>query len=238
MVDCWLKNRTGNPEKAQCSEKHCDDPNGCLILYKLNYLYEEAEIPVPLRKNIELRYDVDGTDYDKFCELFDIQENIVDFVNQGKQVYIYSEISGNGKTSWALRLVQKYFNKIWLKTDLKCRALFINVPSFLIALKDNISSKTDYVKKLKEKALDADLVVWDDIGNKMGTEFEISNLLSLINTRINTGKANIYTSNISPKQLGEVLDTRLASRVANGSKCVEFKGGDKRNLMVNGGDKR
>ena len=41
-----------------------------------------------------------------------------------------------------------------------------------------------------------DLVVWDDIGSKNGTEFEVSHLLSIIDQRINNGKSNIEFVNV------------------------------------------
>ena len=47
------------------------------------------------------------------------------------------------------------------------------------------------------------------------------------------GKSNIYTSNIPPDQLGNLLDIRLGSRIANASQCIQFKGGDKRSLALN-----
>ena len=221
--NCWLKNN--------CKKAHCDDVNGCLILFKLNYLYDKALIPLKLRYPISLRTDADGTDRDKFIQLKSIQDNIVNFVEEGRQLYIYSSQVGNGKSSWAIRLVQSFFNKIWFSTKLKCRALFISVPRFLLALKDNISTKSDYIQHIKENILDADLVVWDDISSKVGTEFEISNLLSLIETRLNEGKANIYTSNISPEDLGKYLDIRLSSRIGTGSSIIELRGGDKRGLI-------
>ena len=219
---CWLKD--------SCKGKHCHDKDNCLILYKLNYLFDQANIPVKLRKNIALFIDQDGTDKQEFLQLKDIQNDILNFVNSGSNLYIWSEQPGNGKTSWALRLVQTYLKKIWLKTDLKCRALYINVPSFLLALKANISAPNEYYKHIEANVKDCDLVIWDDIGNKVGTEFEISHLLSIIDTRISKGKSNIYTSNISPENLGSLLDIRLASRVGVASTCIHFKGGDKRNL--------
>ena len=225
MIDstkCWLKNN--------CKQLHCNDASGCLILLKLDYLYNEANVPISSRKNVQIRVDEDGTDLQEFKRLKQIQDNINEFVDNGEQLYIYSSQAGNGKTLWSLRLLQTYFNKIWLTTELKCRALFIDVPYFLLALKDNISNKNEYIQHIKENVANCDLVIWDDISNKVGTEFEISNLLSMINTRINAGKANIYTSNISPEKLQEYLDIRLASRIASRSEIIEFKGGDKRGL--------
>ena len=220
MCDCWLKDN--------CKRLHCNDEGGCLIRFKLDYLYEEANIPEKLRKTIALRIDDDGTDLEEFKLLRGIQDNIVQFVNDGNQLYIHSSITGNGKSSWALRLVQTYFKKIWLKTELRCRALFINVPAFLLALKENITVKNEYVKHIKDNIFDADLVIWDDIGTKSATQFEHENLLSMIDQRINSGKANIFTSNLNDSELHEALGDRLASRICNLGINVEFKGGDKR----------
>lgn len=220
--NCWLFNN--------CKHLHCNDKNGCMILYKLNYLYDCANIPIHLRKNIALKIDADGTDYREFMFLKNIQDNIVDFVTSGSQLLIYSKQCGNGKTSWALRLVQTYFNKIWLKSELKCKALFINVPSFLLALKDNISEKNSYIEHIKANVLDCDLVVWDDIGTKNSTIFESENLLAIIDTRIHNKKANIFTSNLNCEELHTALGDRLASRICNLGSNVELFGGDKRHL--------
>ena len=221
---CWLKD--------ECKQLHCNDIGGCMIQYKLNYLFDEAGIPLNKRGKQSLVTDADGTDRLEFQKLANIQNNILDFVNNGDNVYIYSVQAGNGKTSWAIRLMQSYFKKIWLKSKLECKALFINVPSFLLALKANINEPNEYYKHINENVLDCDLVIWDDIGNKVGTEFEISHLLSIIDTRINKGKANIYTSNILPEQLGNLLDIRLGSRIVNASECIQFRGGDKRYLSM------
>lgn len=221
-TNCWLKNN--------CKQLHCNDVNGCMILYKLNYLYNEANIPLKLRYIIPLRTDADGTDLAEFKELKNIQDDIVNFVDSGAQLLIHSKQCGNGKTSWALRLLQTYFNKIWLKSELKCRALFIHVPSFLLALKDNITTKSEYVQHIKQNVLNCDLVIWDDIGTKNSTSFESENLLSIIDSRIINGKSNIFTSNLNDAELHESLGDRLASRICNLGKNIELKGGDKRGI--------
>lgn len=221
-ADCWLK---GN-----CKQIHCDDPNGCMILFKLDYLYNEANVPINLRKKIDLKLDADGTDLKEFQQLKSIQDNIEDFVKNGDNLLIHSRTPGNGKTSWALRLLQTYFNRIWLKATLNCHALFINVPYFLIALKDNINEKNDYIQHINSNISSCDLVIWDDIGHKMGTDYEISNLLSMIESRIIYNKSNIYTSNLTDQQLQTALDGRLASRICNNSINIILNGGDKRGL--------
>ena len=220
--ECWLKDN--------CKQLHCNDKNGCLILYKLNYLYDEAGVSVKNRARRNLYTDADNTDVEEFKRLKGIQDNILDFVNSGKQLYIHSQQAGNGKTSWSLRLLQCYFNKIWLNTPLKCRGLFIHVPSFLSALKDDLTVHSDKMKELKNNICNCDLVIWDDIATKSSTVFEADTLLGILDTRINLGKANIFTSNLNDSEMHEALGDRLASRICNLSENIELHGGDKRNL--------
>ena len=128
-------------------------------------------------------------------------------------------------------MVETYFNKIWLKSELKCRVLFISVPRFLLELKSNISEKSEYVEHINNNVLDCDLVIWDDIATKLGTEFELSHLLSIIDTRINNGKSNMFTSNLSGVELNKALGDRLYSRIQNYSDVViELQGKDKRGI--------
>lgn len=217
---CWLYNN--------CNHIDCD--GFCIRKYKLNYLYEEAFIPFNRRITTALYLDKDKSDLEAFTLLKEFENNILNFVNNGENIYIHSINAGNGKTSWALRLIQSYFNKIWFNTELKCKALFISVPQFLLALKENISDKNDYIKHIKENVLLADIVVWDDIGNKNITQFEADNLLSIIDARMNSGKSNIYTSNLNNEEIHQSLGDRLASRIINSSYDIEFKGADKRGL--------
>lgn len=217
--NCWLT--------SQCSKVDCG--SFCLKKFKLGFLYDEALIPESQRRRIEFAYD--ESDEDNFAYLSQVERNIENFVSQGGNLYIHSPNTGNGKTSWALRMVQAYFDAIWLKTPLKCRALFVHVPRFLIALKDNISEKSEYVAHIKECVMDADLVIWDEIGTKGLTQFEHENMLNLVDSRVYAGKANIYTSNLTDEELRKAVGERLYSRVALLSDSVHLCGTDKRAVI-------
>lgn len=220
--DCWMK--------ESCKRYKCD--SFCIKLFKLNYLYDNAFISDKQRQHINLYIDADGVDKEAFLGLKDIEADIEDFVAKGKNLFLRSLNTGNGKTSWALRLIQSYFEKIWYKSDLTCKALFINVPRLLLALKDNLNKQDEYVIHIKEYVLKADIVIWDEVGVKSLTAFEHENLLNFINSRIDLGKSNIYTSNLSLEELKEKLGDRLYSRIINNSINFEFFGQDKRNLTV------
>lgn len=202
----------------------------CIRHFKMNGLFDLALLSDHQRRTMPLRYDVDGTDREQFTRLNDISKDIESFVSSGKSLYLYSTGCGNGKTSWALRMCQEYIRRIWFKSEIRPRVLFINVPKFFLMLKDNISHENDYISHIKEHAAEVDLIVWDDIGTKMGTEFEVENLLNIVNNRIDCGKANIYTSNIVPDQLKARVGERLYSRIVHLSENIELRGADKRGI--------
>lgn len=216
-----------------CNHKDCE-AEFCQRKYKMDSLYSAALMSESQKQHITLRVDQDGTDLEQFKQLAAIEQDIVNFINEGKNLYLHSAIPGNGKSSWSLRLAEAYFNKIWARTSDKCRVLFISVPRFLLAIKDNISIKSSYVEYIKDNVLEADLVIWDDLASKVGSEFELSHLLSLIDNRLVLGKSNIYTSNLNKQQLYTAIGERLASRVANMSIDIELFGSDKRILKVGG----
>lgn len=225
---CWIKDSCVKYKMNQ----ECNTPSFCVKLFKLDSLYSNSLLSDAQKQRLNLRLDASGVDKGQFERLKTIEINIEQFVKSGKNLYIHSNITGNGKTAWSVRLVQSYFNAIWHTTDLTCRALFISVPRFFLALKDNISEKSDYVEHIKKYALSADLVVWDEIGSKSITQFECDHLLNLINTRLDMKLSNIYTSNLKPEELCDKLGNRLYSRIVNLSEEIVLNGQDKRRLGV------
>jgi DNA replication protein DnaC len=200
--------------------------------FKLNYLYKKSLLSEKQSKKIVFTLtNDDKEDFKSFGILSDIESSIVDFVKNGEHLYIHSEKCGNGKTSWAIRMVQAYFDKIWNSTELKCRALFISVPRYMLAIKDNIDEKSEYVSYIKKNVFSSDIVIWDEIGTKSLTVFEQENIMSLINARIDAGKSNIYTSNLTDEELLKAVGKRLHSRISLTSKNIELKGKDKRGLQ-------
>ena len=220
--DCWLKNK--------CTGVDCDS-DFCLRRYKMDELFNLSMLTDFHKSDIALRVDADKGDLESFTYLKSIENSIEKFVSIGDNLYIHSPVCGNGKTSWAVKLLKAYLNKIWYKTDLVCKGLFIHVPRFLLEIKDNISRKSDYVQYIKDNAIDADLVVFDEVGTKNLTSFEHEHILNIINTRMEYGKANIFTSNLTNSEMLDKLGPRLYSRIVNNSQNVPLVGADKRGLQ-------
>lgn len=220
---CWYKNTCPLKASGKCDQF-------CIRHYKMSYLISQSLLGEKDKYPVPLYPDSDGTDKQEFIELKELSKNILDFVKEGKNLFLYSKITGNGKTAWAKKLLLSYFDKIWASSDLDCRGLFIDVQTLFNKLKDNISEENEYATFVRENILKADLVVWDEVGIKNITNYEHDNLLSFLNMRIDAGKANIFTSNLMDADLKNRLGDRLYSRIVLNSKVIEFKGKDKRLL--------
>lgn len=228
-ASCWLKDSCAKAKKSDCECLNNDI--FCIKLFKINTLYENALLSDKQKIKVDLYTDADGTDLETFKLLKSVEEHIIEFVDNGKNMFIHSSHTGNGKTSWAIRMIQSYILRIWPESKIDtCPALFINVPRFLLSLKDSISNQSDYIDHIKKHILDANLVVWDEVGVKTLSEYDHEHLLNLINTRLDEGKSNIYTSNLTSSELREKVGDRLYSRIVNISTDIEFFGADKRSL--------
>lgn len=165
-------------------------------------------------------------DLESFKRLKSIQNDIKSFVDSGDCLLICSNFTGNGKTTWATKLMKSYMKEVSnlaFSDNMPC--LFINVNNFISKAKQAISDpdmKEEFVF-LKKKILETKLVVFDEIGVKNLTDYELSLLYDLIDTRISDIKSCIFTSNQLPYDLSRTLDGRLYSRVVKHSEIVEFK---------------
>jgi DNA replication protein DnaC len=220
---CWFKKVCKHKDESD----FCDN---CILNHKMNFLVTYSLLSSKDKYPIPLVPDADGTDMDKFLELKSIQAEINNFVTEGKNLFIYSKITGNGKSAWAKKLLLSWFNSIVYHTDYTCRGLYVSVPRFFNESKSNISEKSDYIQYLKERITNVDLVVWDEIGVKNLTDWEHDILLNLINLRAESGLANIFTSNMTPNELKDRLGDRLYSRIIQLSTLIELNGKDKRGL--------
>lgn len=186
-----------------------------------------SNIPKRYLQDISLRPVKE--DVETFKELQDIKNNIVDFVNQGKNLFIYSSSVGNGKTTWSTKLVKEYIEQVsGIMFKNNCPALFINVSNFLNKKKLAITNRelVPEVQDLEQKILSAKLVVFDDLGVKDVSSYELNSLYYWIDERTSNLRSCIYTSNLSPQALSMILDSRIYSRVVNYSEVKEIKAGD------------
>lgn len=212
-MDCWYERVCQN----ECS-------NLCLRYNEMKYLMDNSDVPP--NRQIPDKLVPENVDRKAFEQLNDIRLDVGNFVKNGENLYIWSIHTGNGKTSWALKILLRYFNDIWAGNGFRVRGKFVHVPTLLIKLKDFNNPLSD---EYKSAILDCDLVVFDDIASTGISQYDLSQLLVYIDHRSLYGKSTIFTGNIAPKDLQSVLGERLASRVtARNTTKIELKGADRR----------
>ena len=199
----------------------------CRRYGEMSYLMENSYLPKNKQKSIKL--NCPPCDEEAFKKLAEIKSNIYDFVCDGRSLYIGSEFVGNGKTSWAIKMMHTYFSEIWDGNGYEPRAVFVHVPTFLLDCK-NFSNKSESMIKLEKLIKTAELVVWDDVGSTGVSAYDIATLYAYIDYRNLAELANIYTANYATKDdLSKALGKRLASRIWKDSEySVLFKNGDMR----------
>lgn len=195
MIECWYQ--------KVCKHYKEDCQKNCIRYLEMNYLMESSNIPKG--KQFRNKLEPNPIDVENFKFLNELKKDIVNFVDNGESLYIFSSTFGNGKTTWAVKLMQKYFDEIWAGNGLTQRGLFIHVPSFLTKFKEVINKKDESFEDLKQQLIDVDLVIWDDIAATKLTEYDHNNLLTYIDQRRLNGKSNIYTGNLNESELEQSL---------------------------------
>lgn len=211
-TDCWYANN--------CT----DDCLKCVIYPQMKWQFDNSGLPKSKYMPIHLRPQ--SNDIRAFNKLADIRENIDEFVEQGKNLYICGKIPGNGKTSWAIKMLQTYFHYVAEGNLFNVKGMFVSVPDLLLKMKDfNNPLSTEYKENLKS----CDLLILDDIAVTGLSQYDYLQLFTLIDNRMLSNKSIIFTSNnVSLKDLEKSVGERLASRIWNNSVRAELRGGDMR----------
>lgn len=167
----------------------------------------------------------ESIDLQAFRHLNDIRLDIVNCVINGANYLIHSANSGNGKTTWAAKLMLRYFDRVWENNCYRERGRFVSVPELLTSIKlapYKDPAITAELNKLKQ----LDIVIWDDIGSTTPNQQDLDLLYSVISYRIANGLTNIFTANCL--DLTQKIGYRFAETIYANSFIVEFKGVDRR----------
>lgn len=211
-TDCWYA-------------KICDeDCSKCVTYPQMKWQFDNSGLPKS--KYMPIKLIPQKIDIEAFNKLADIRESIVEFVDGGENLYICGSNPGNGKTSWAIKMLQTYFHYVAEGNLWNVKGMFVSVPSLLLQFKDFNSPLS---KEYKDNLERADLLILDDVAVTGLTQYDYLQLFSLIDKRILANKSMIFTSNnTSLKDLENSVGARLASRIWNVSEVIEIKGGDRR----------
>ena len=193
----------------------------------MKWQMEHSGLPEAKQRPITLYMTEDNAgDRRAYDRLTEIRKGIVDFVQSGKNLYICSNWTGNGKTSWAIKMLHTYFHYTAEGNYENLKGMFVSTTELLLQLKDfNNPLPKSYLENLKN----VDLVIWDDIAVSGMSQYDFTQLYTIIDKRILAEKSNIFTSNQPTVEgFAKMMGNRLASRIYYTSEIVELKGKDMR----------
>ena len=84
------------------------------------------------------------------------------------------------------------------------------------------------------KYYDCDLLIVDDLGAEMATQFTVSCIYNLINTRMNKRKPTIFSTNLTQTEIRERYADRITSRLFGEYIPLVFRGTDVRRQKLTG----
>lgn len=171
---------------------------------------------------------------------------IMENVSNGVGLYFFSVPNeqnplgtGTGKTTSAITILNEYL-KERIILHVQRKKIIDHLPGFFIRAADfqNIynaqfkgnqqaqEEAAGIYNSYKKKMIQTDLLVYDDIGIRSITESFENELTEIIDRRVAEGKATLYTSNCTLKQIENTLGDRIASRIAGSTYQIPFKGRD------------
>lgn len=137
----------------------------------------------------------------------------------GEGNLLFSGTYGTGKSHLSVAITKALMAKG--KT-----CVFISFPKLLTKIKDTYNDDGPTEDQLMNAMKNVDLLVIDDIGAEKKTDWTTAKLFEIIDDR--AGKATIYTTNLSSKELKDWVGERNFSRVLENTTPIRMNGDDYR----------
>lgn len=140
------------------------------------------------------------------------------------QSALFTGSRGVGKTHAAVALLLAQ-----MELSGKFGALFVTSADLLLEIRSCYNGKANEVEVL-DKYTSANILVLDDIGAEKPTEWTVATLGLIIDRRYREGSQTIFTSNLTPQEISDVVGDRIASRILGlcGRNIIFLNGTDRR----------
>ncbi len=130
--------------------------------------------------------------------------------------------TGLGKTHLSLAIARKVI-------DMEYSVVYGSAPDLLRQIETEHFDRKEGSDGVISTVKECDLLVLDDLGAEFNTQFYVSCIYDIINTRLNFGRPTIVNSNLAFQELAGRYTDRIASRLQS-MKNLIFSGVDIRTL--------
>lgn len=204
---------------SQCKSDMCTEY--CWKMVQIRFQLDKSNMPDDYKADIMLGKSKAGKDFEVYQELSGWARNLRKLLwrvsTQGEGLYMHSTKKGNGKTSWACKIMFNYIRAMGQEIESleKPKVLFVSTPQLFDDLKaafDN-DEKAREMSHFEDCIKDAELVIFDDIGAETPSKWVKEKLYIYINFRESNRKSTIFTSNCTIDELANTLDDRITDRI-------------------------
>lgn len=159
---------------------------------------------------------------------------LMQYVLSGAQHYARTFGHGSGSI---LMLGATGLGKTYLSA---CIARVVSDRGFSVTYETAVRTFADFeTAKFGEKAghdptaryFGCDLLILDDLGTEMTTQFTVSALYQIVNTRLQAGRATIISANLPTQELERRYGAQTASRLLGSYELYQFRGSDIRRMQ-------
>ncbi len=132
--------------------------------------------------------------------------------------------TGLGKTHLSLAIAGKVLQKDGGVIYASAQNLFNQLENEKFGRSDSAGTE--------ETLIECDLLILDDLGAEFRTQFTVSAVYNLINSRLLAGKPTIVSTNLEPQEIEAAYTQRIASRILNEYTLLRFDGADIRQIKT------
>ncbi|MCQ2480140.1 MAG: ATP-binding protein [Clostridia bacterium] len=109
--------------------------------------------------------------------------------------------------------------------------VYCSAQNILNRLENEKFGRAEY-SDTEKNLLQCDLLILDDLGSEFSTQFTVSAVYNIINSRLLNGKPTIISTNLSPEGIESAYTPRIASRIYSEYVLLQFDGNDIRQLKM------
>lgn len=129
--------------------------------------------------------------------------------------------TGLGKTHLSLAIANEVIKRGY-------GVIYVSAPALLQKLEKEYFSRTDSDISSTDMLTECDLLIIDDLGTEFKTQFSVSQIYNIFNSRVLQHKPVIISTNLTMQELESAYSNRFVSRINGAAQKLDFLGSDLR----------
>lgn len=208
----------------------CDCLKECMKNVAISETSEKLPIKDCTFDKFDLKYYPKETDEFAKCVPYDQMTNVLKFCKayaddfkKHSDSMIFTGQTGLGKTHISLAIAGKVIEKGF-------NVVYNSAQNLFNMLEDEKFGRSDRERNIELMILNCDLLIIDDLGSEFCTQFTLSALYNVINSRLLERKPVIISTNLTPEEMDSKYSGRITSRIYGNYRHILFLGKDIRQL--------